>query len=556
MRRYLLSLLAVCLIGLAIYQYYQPVSIVDVITNEKLEIAADNLNKRHPMKTLELSDYAKSQGVTLQSPLYQQFATNQVVNLQGRISLPKQYPTQFVWVQIDYKGTESKADFLQTFHYYIPIKNDQFQQSLTLQAGKGEYQVTVRMPSNEKKEKFYTLTSFEVTNVNPEINREISYNLKGRESQLQLSKPAFGLVKTSRLVQISGSIKEKQLLVQLRKGDQVWRKTYAVHDGRFDESIPLLYGDGIHEVKLMVPDHKKAGYFVEGALFYVQNTSPQVSKPIEYTRLYYEKGIRLTNPLSSGDQADLTYPIAGTIDPSKPGTDQINHVVVQTEKGKEKATYFIPVHQYRFDGNFWFRFGPGTYRVILYIPDASTTNRDYFRFLGVASFQVTSHVLTDQRDLLPSRGIQSDNPQIYQLAKQVTQGAKTDYKKARKIYDYVATMMTYDMYKLRHNSFAWDDSALKSLQERKGVCQDYVFLAIAMLRSLDIPSRFVEGEAGNQRHAWVEVKIGDHWISMDPTWGSGYITPNGKFVKKYDSNYFNPSKRYLNKTHKRTGVVY
>jgi transglutaminase/protease-like cytokinesis protein 3 len=83
-----------------------------------------------------------------------------------------------------------------------------------------------------------------------------------------------------------------------------------------------------------------------------------------------------------------------------------------------------------------------------------------------------------------------------------------------------------------------------------------VFLTLSLLRSLDIPSRFVEGVANGQNHAWVEAKINGDWLIMDPTWGSGYIDPNNRFIKHYDKSFFDISKKKLAKTHKRKGVVY
>ena len=106
--------------------------------------------------------------------------------------------------------------------------------------------------------------------------------------------------------------------------------------------------------------------------------------------------------------------------------------------------------------------------------------------------------------------------------------AKTnDREKARAIYDYVAQNVTYDVQKYKNDEFRWDDSALKTLELKSGVCQDYAFLAIALLRASDIEARFVEGRAGGGvfpgRHAWVEAKVDGSWLTMDPTWASGYL---------------------------------
>ena len=117
---------------------------------------------------------------------------------------------------------------------------------------------------------------------------------------------------------------------------------------------------------------------------------------------------------------------------------------------------------YRFEDAIPFRFGPGKYEVTLFVPDLKNKNRDFFRFYNVATFEVTSHVDKDYRHLLPSRGIQSNHPQIKQLAQRVTKGQQTDRQKAKAIFRYVATYMDYDMDKLRNDGFDWDDSALKS----------------------------------------------------------------------------------------------
>jgi transglutaminase-like putative cysteine protease len=69
------------------------------------------------------------------------------------------------------------------------------------------------------------------------------------------------------------------------------------------------------------------------------------------------------------------------------------------------------------------------------------------------------------------------------------------------------------------------------LQHRKGVCQDFAHLQIAMLRSLGLPARYVSGylrthpPEGQSRlvgvdasHAWLSLFCGElGWIDLDPT---------------------------------------
>lgn len=545
LKRWLLSLIIVCFMGIGVYYWVN-------IDERKVNDAIVTITELIPKEPIELSEYATKIKANLHSPNVQESSVNSVLTIEGTIEKEDQLSMPYVWAQIEDLSNPSSP-----FSYYIPVKDRKFSQQVKLFAGKGDYQVTLRVPSPDNSEKFYKLTSFRVHNVSAEIQRDIEYHLHAIEKELTIHKPDSGYHQVNQVFQLSGTVAKQteKMLVQMKKGNQVWKRTISTRGGRFTEKLPLLYGKGTYEVKVMVPS-KKEGYFVDGASFYLHNMATQSADPIRYTPLYHERGVKLLTPLTSGGQADLYYKIAGKIDSTAPYAKQTSNLIVQTIKGKDKATYFIPVKNYRFEDAIPFRFGPGKYEVTLFVPDLKNKNRDFFRFYNVATFEVTSHVDKDYRHLLPSRGIESNHPQIKQLAQQVTKGQQTDRQKAKAIFRYVATYMDYDMDKLRNDGFDWDDSALKSLRTRKGVCQDYVFLGLALLRSLDIPSRFVEGEAGNQRHAWIEVLIDGKWLTMDPTWGSGYITSDGRFIKRYDERYFDPPSHFFQKTHRRTGVVY
>lgn len=507
---------------------------------------------------INLEPYAKEVKGKLTSPSSHTSTVDTTLEVAGYIEKYEDLRTSYMWVEINYEG-ELEGELPNSFHYYIPIYEGEFRETLRLFAGKGDYQITIHVPSMKEDEYYYPFAKMKVTNTNAKIERDISYSLKAKQEGLQVSHPFEGVQVIHDSFELSGKVandKVQKLLVQQKKGDEQWQRVISVKNGKFTEKIPLLFGEGLHEIQVMVPDLTQQGYYLEGATFFATNTSKKKRPPITYSRLYQERGIELTHPVAGGDETDRTYRIAGKIDGSAPYAKETNHLIVQTTKGKDKATYFIPVEKFRFDSDIWLRFGSGTYDVTIFVPEVTKEKRDFFRFYTVASFQIKSHTKQDLRHLLPSRGIQSDHPMIENLAQEVTAGKKTDRERAYAIYHYVATTLRYDMDKFRRNSFEWDDSALKSIETRSGVCQDFSFLAIAMFRSLEMPARFVEGEAGGQRHAWVEVKVDGRWITMDPTWGAGYITSDGRFVRKYDKQYFDPPPASFTKTHKRTGVVY
>jgi transglutaminase-like putative cysteine protease len=82
----------------------------------------------------------------------------------------------------------------------------------------------------------------------------------------------------------------------------------------------------------------------------------------------------------------------------------------------------------------------------------------------------------------------------------------------------------------RFGATAVHTSGLESWRERKGVCQDFAHITLAMLRSLNVPARYVSGylhpnaaaEIGEpvagESHAWVEWWDGE-WVGYDPTNG-------------------------------------
>jgi transglutaminase-like putative cysteine protease len=71
------------------------------------------------------------------------------------------------------------------------------------------------------------------------------------------------------------------------------------------------------------------------------------------------------------------------------------------------------------------------------------------------------------------------------------------------------------------------------LELRRGVCQDFAHLTIAMCRCLQIPALYVSGylatETASATHAWMEVFIPEvGWQGLDPTHN---CQPNDNYVK-------------------------
>ncbi|MDR6225898.1 transglutaminase domain-containing protein [Desmospora profundinema] len=548
-------LLAVCLMVTAGCEPLWPFQTEAEAQPNEWDRLADQKNESLNLKKLKLEAYGKQVGVKLQSPAYQEFAVNSRFPITGSVEKILQLQADFAWVEVEKEGDSGDDS---KFSYYIPLDDGQFDQWIQLHKGEGIYQVTVRLPSEAEANHFYDVAQMKVHNVNPRVERDIAMTRVGQSSGLAFEQPASGFGEASGSIALKGSLPKdmERLMVQVEKGTEKWEHVVPVRDGRFDTQIPLLYGKGVHRVTVLTPDPSKKNLFNEAAKLWVDNQSNQKREPVEYFRHYEERGVQLEMPLAGGGRADMKARIRGRIDPQAPQAAETKHLIVQTKKDGEQATYIIPVENYRFDDTFWLRFGKGTYEVTVNVPEITSEKRDYFRFFGVARYTVHNETDKDQRNLLPSRGIQSDSGEIRSLAKNLIAGKGTEREKALAIYEYVSKQIHYDVTKFKTDAFEYDDSALKTLREKKGVCQDYSFLAIALLRSIGMEARFVEGVADGNRHAWVEVKVDGNWITMDPTWGAGYLDGQDRFVQKYTTRYFDPNPGEFSKTHKRTGVMY
>jgi hypothetical protein len=108
--------------------------------------------------------------------------------------------------------------------------------------------------------------------------------------------------------------------------------------------------------------------------------------------------------------------------------------------------------------------------------------------------------------------LQSDDPEVRRVAREVV-GAETDVAKAAlKLRDWVHRNMRFDL------GIAVAPAS-EVVRNRGGTCIAYSVLLASLLRAEGIPSRVVMGSvyvAGIWGgHAWVEYRAGDHWVPID-----------------------------------------
>ena len=105
------------------------------------------------------------------------------------------------------------------------------------------------------------MAAFTVHNASDTLARDVAYSMQAREAELNLSSPQSGYVRSDQAVPIRGEVKKsvKKLLVQLKKGNQSWERVIRATDGKFQEQIPLLFGQGVHQLDVMRFPTRKNG---------------------------------------------------------------------------------------------------------------------------------------------------------------------------------------------------------------------------------------------------------------------------------------------------------
>lgn len=237
-------------------------------------------------------------------------------------------------------------------------------------------------------------------------------------------------------------------------------------------------------------------------------------------------------------------------------------------------------------------FEDGTYSFhLLFISDDAKCFWTYLSLSGISikiinstiSFDIPQIVLSNalrydkilkrfsRENLLKSSSkFQSKHPNISELVHEITRRELFLYSKVKAIHDWIATNISYDYDSIMDASYMKiDQSALHVLTTRKGVCQGFSNLCIAMLRAIGVPSMEIPcfalnitSEGGWEKennlnqpanHVITAAYVHDRWILMDVTWDSDNVIKGG--VKQARTNfgtkhlYFDVTIPFISNTH-------
>lgn len=139
-----------------------------------------------------------------------------------------------------------------------------------------------------------------------------------------------------------------------------------------------------------------------------------------------------------------------------------------------------------------------------------------------------------EKYLEPTELIESDSQVLKIVADSLVNYKQSLVENIQKILKWVSANVKYDgeLAKKISNGEIDTQSALKTLECKKGTCSEYTNLFIAIMRSLGIPTRFITGvilEKENlMYHAWAECYIKDiGWHGVDPQTSQFWVPEMG-----------------------------
>lgn len=157
------------------------------------------------------------------------------------------------------------------------------------------------------------------------------------------------------------------------------------------------------------------------------------------------------------------------------------------------------------------------------------TQINFKRIKEKIKFPINENDIKGLKDYVKeSQTVTSNDPEIRKKAAELAQGEDDLFILVHKIGEWTKENINYSLETLTEDV---SQNSSWVLQNKKGVCDELTSLFVAMLRSINIPARFVTGQAytnvisGFGNHAWAEVYFpGYGWIPFDPTYEQlGYV---------------------------------
>ncbi len=219
-------------------------------------------------------------------------------------------------------------------------------------------------------------------------------------------------------------------------------------------------------------------------------------------------------------------------------------------KGQELLDYKIDIspepselsERIDFFGNYITRFSIQTRHTVLKVETKSKVVRDYARYhesfytdacKGVSLIGALEALKNNDTEVLEAKQFVLESIFIRRTDDAIKKYAEISFKGNRSVFD-----ATYELMQRIYTDFDFVSGFTsistpidEVMKEKKGVCQDFAQIAIACIRSIGLPARYVsgyietlppEGEeklvGADASHAWFSIYIPTFgWVDFDPT---------------------------------------
>lgn len=165
--------------------------------------------------------------------------------------------------------------------------------------------------------------------------------------------------------------------------------------------------------------------------------------------------------------------------------------------------------------------------------------------------------LTDEqleREVLATPAEAEDS--LEELAAYLHKIAQTERQRAWAIFRWITANISYDTQALFSDASA-DQEPIAALRSRRAVCAGYTALFEALAKLVGLQTVAINGYSKGfgyvvgqgfeeMNHAWNAAQIDGKWRLLDATWGAGYLDEQGRFVRRFNSHYFDtPPEQFI-----------
>jgi hypothetical protein len=305
------------------------------------------------------------------------------------------------------------------------------------------------------------------------------------ENSFQIKTELFSNMETKGSFTLEGSTKNQlidTLVIEISKGNKIYTQIIPVSEGNFKDTVYLPFGLGKHNVCIEATK--------------LDNVISEIINPTKNDSL-----------VETTTKSTIKLVDSSVVENNDENIISENNMVIEEDELNKDIKIFDEIDK---------------------LEDSKVEKSDLYSESHIISEPILKFSILNLNPsktiyLLPTPMVQNNFEEVFILAKGKTSGIYSDSGKAKALYNYMLENITYN-----ENIEAL--SSVKTLKNREGNSLSLNYLYASLLRSVDIPTKVVEGEILGNKGYWVQMKINGRWITSDVT--SGILSKNILDIKE------------------------